>query len=95
MSRTTFHQWAQKLSRRQRIERKKRVLTRTRTFEQLGERIVLSVTASFVHPADALTVFGDNLDNNIVVSRDAAGNILINGGTVAINGGAQRTSIPR
>ena len=88
MSRMTFHQWAQKLVRRRPNTRKKRILTRTRTFEQLGERVVLSVTATFVPGAGALSIFGDNLDNNIAVSRDAAGNILINGGAVAINGGS-------
>ena len=30
---------------------------------------------------------GYNLDNTIITSRDAAGNILINGGAVSINGG--------
>ena len=88
MSRMTFQQWAQKLIRRRSNTRKKRILTRTRIFEQLGERVVLSVTATFVPGAGALSIFGDNLDNNIAVSRDAAGNILVNGGTVAINGGA-------
>jgi Ca2+-binding RTX toxin-like protein len=34
-----------------------------------------------------LSVFGDNLDNTIVASRDPAGKILINGGAVAITGG--------
>ena len=34
-----------------------------------------------------LTVLGDDLDNTITESRDAAGNILINGGAVAISGG--------
>jgi Ca2+-binding RTX toxin-like protein len=34
-----------------------------------------------------LAVFGDDLDNTIITSRDAAGNILINGGAVSINGG--------
>ena len=34
-----------------------------------------------------LSVFGDGLDNTIITSRDAAGNILINGGAVSINGG--------
>ena len=37
--------------------------------------------------AGVLTVFGDNLDNNITVSRDAAGKILVNGGAVAVLGG--------
>src|SRR5262249_57004452 len=34
-----------------------------------------------------LRVAGDDLDNTIVVSRDAAGTILVNGGAVAIQGG--------
>jgi Ca2+-binding RTX toxin-like protein len=34
-----------------------------------------------------LTEFGDAQDNTIVTSRDAAGNILVNGGAVAILGG--------
>jgi hemolysin type calcium-binding protein len=36
---------------------------------------------------NTLAVFGDGLDNTIITSRDAAGNILINGGAVSINGG--------
>ena len=34
-----------------------------------------------------LTVFGDSADNSIVISRDAAGRILVNGGAVAVVGG--------
>src|SRR5262249_8217304 len=34
-----------------------------------------------------LTILGDGQDNTIVVSRDAAGTILVNGGAVAIQGG--------
>ena len=33
-----------------------------------------------------LSVFGDGLNNNLVASRDAAGNILINGGAIAVPG---------
>jgi Ca2+-binding RTX toxin-like protein len=47
----------------------------------------MAVTASFSPAAGVLTVFGDALDNAITVSRDAAGNILINGGAVAVVGG--------
>jgi Ca2+-binding RTX toxin-like protein len=57
------------------------------TLEPLGERIVLAVTATFTPGAGILTVFGDNLDNNIAVSRDAAGHILVNGGAVSVQGG--------
>src|SRR4051794_36171006 len=34
-----------------------------------------------------LTVFGDSLDNSLTVSRDAAGRILVNDGTVPVVGG--------
>ena len=34
-----------------------------------------------------LTVLGDAQDNNLAISRDAAGKILVNGGSVAILGG--------
>ncbi|MFO0898078.1 MAG: hypothetical protein U0836_11700 [Pirellulales bacterium] len=45
------------------------------------------MTASFTPAGGVLTVFGDNLDNNIVVSRNAAGALLVNGGAVAVQGG--------
>jgi Ca2+-binding RTX toxin-like protein len=44
-----------------------------------------SVTASF--NLGILTVRGDAQDNTIVVSRDAAGRLLVNGGAVAVTGG--------
>jgi Ca2+-binding RTX toxin-like protein len=44
-----------------------------------------AVTATF--SAGVLTVSGDSLNNNITVSRDAAGNILINGGAIPVIGG--------
>lgn len=53
--------------------------------EQLDGRDVPTVTATF--SAGALTVFGDNLDNSIQVSRNAAGQLLVNGGAVKITGG--------
>ena len=46
-----------------------------------------AVTATFSAGAGTLSVFGDNLDNNITVSRNAAGHILVNGGAVSILGG--------
>jgi Ca2+-binding RTX toxin-like protein len=45
------------------------------------------VTAFFTPSAGLLTVLGDSLDNSIDLSRDAAGQILVNGGAVAILGG--------
>src|SRR4051794_22630964 len=44
-----------------------------------------AVSASF--SAGTLVAVGDNLDNNISVSRTAAGQILVNGGAVAVPGG--------
>jgi Ca2+-binding RTX toxin-like protein len=44
-----------------------------------------ATTATF--SAGGLSVFGDSLDNSIVVSRDAAGKILVNGGAVSVTGG--------
>src|SRR3954471_8172407 len=46
-----------------------------------------AVTASFSSANGVLTVTGDALNNNIAISRDAAGNILVNGGAVAVLGG--------
>src|SRR5262245_50906687 len=54
--------------------------------EALAERVLPAITATF--SADgSLTVVGDALDNSIIVSRGAAGTILVNGGGVAIQGG--------
>jgi Ca2+-binding RTX toxin-like protein len=58
------------------------------SLEPLSDRILLSVTASFSPGTGILSVFGDSLDNNIVVSRDATGHILVNGGAVSVTGGA-------
>jgi Ca2+-binding RTX toxin-like protein len=55
--------------------------------EPLGDRILPSVTASFAPGAGILTVFGDSLNNNIVVSRDTAGHVLVNGGAISVLGG--------
>src|SRR5687768_4107587 len=55
-------------------------------FEILERRAYFAVTASFL-PGGTLSVFGDALDNNITVSRDAAGKLLVNGGAVAVGGG--------
>ena len=47
----------------------------------------MTIKASFSAGSGVLSIFDDNLDNTIVASRDVAGNILINGGAVAITGG--------
>jgi Ca2+-binding RTX toxin-like protein len=44
-----------------------------------------AVVASF--SGGTLSVFGDSLDNSTTISRNAAGNLLVNGGAVAVAGG--------
>ena len=44
-----------------------------------------AVTSTFTN--GTLSISGDNLDNNVAVSRNAAGQILVNGGAVAVVGG--------
>src|SRR4051794_23958783 len=47
----------------------------------------MAVTASFTPGSGVLTVFGDNLNNSTTLSRNAAGQILVNGGAVPVVGG--------
>ena len=46
----------------------------------------MAVTATFTPTSQLLTTFGDNLDNTMTFSRNAAGKILVNGGAVADHG---------
>ena len=46
-----------------------------------------AVVAFFQPPSGVLAVFGTGTDNNVTVSRNAAGQLLVNGGAVAIRGG--------
>src|SRR5262245_47065169 len=55
--------------------------------ESLHDRIAPAITAIFVQPTGLLTVFGDAADNTITISRDPAGQILVNAGAVEIRGG--------
>jgi Ca2+-binding RTX toxin-like protein len=86
------------MSRRRRDRRAARPTRQARSFlglERLEDRrtpavaplAMPSITAGFISQAGVLTVFGDAHDNTIVVSRDAAGSILVNSGTVPIVGG--------
>jgi Ca2+-binding RTX toxin-like protein len=47
----------------------------------------MAIKAQFIPGAGLLSVFDDAGDNSIIASRDAAGNILVNGGAVPITGG--------
>src|SRR5437762_2658881 len=56
--------------------------------ESLEDRTTPAITAVFTPiGGGVLTVLGDNLDNTIVVGRNAAGSLLVNNGAVAIRGG--------
>ena len=57
-------------------------------FESLESRLMPAVTAVFAPTTGVLSVFGDNQDNTIEISRNAAGALLVNGGAVPIVGGA-------
>src|SRR5262245_44428350 len=80
--------WLHRLLKKSRPVRKKihhgRFLTKV---EPLVERVLPAVTATFSAAGALLRVVGDALDNTVVVSRDAAGTILVNDGDVAIQGG--------
>src|SRR5690348_7211873 len=84
MSRRTWSQWFSSALRRS-PARKPRLKSRAMEVETLSARLTPAVTASF--SAGSLTVFGDNLDNTITVSRNAAGTLLVNGGAVTVKGG--------
>jgi Ca2+-binding RTX toxin-like protein len=47
----------------------------------------MAIKASFSPGSGLLSVLGDNIDDTITISRDAAGQILINGGAVVVQGG--------
>ncbi len=46
-----------------------------------------ATTATFLPSAGVLSVFGDNQDNSVGISRNAAGTILVNGGAIPVSGG--------
>jgi Ca2+-binding RTX toxin-like protein len=51
-----------------------------------------SVNGIFIAPAHLLTLLADGNDNNVEISRDAAGKILLNGGAGKILGGTPTVS---
>src|SRR6185295_13591091 len=52
------------------------------------KRKTMAIKATFSPTARVLTEFGDSLDDTITTSRNAAGQLLVNGGAVSIVGGA-------
>lgn len=81
------HKFLKKRSARRAATRRERTARFVAGFEPLEPRLMLSVSAFFSAQAGTLNIFGDNLDNTIEVSRDAAGTLLVNGGAVTIQGG--------
>jgi hypothetical protein len=59
--------------------------------EPLDARVLFAITAIFVLAGHELRIVGDDQDNVIVVSRDAAGTIFVNGGSVPILNGPATT----
>jgi Ca2+-binding RTX toxin-like protein len=51
-----------------------------------------AVTATYIASAQVLAVLGTPQDNTVTVTRDAAGSLLVNGGTVPIVGGPATTA---
>src|SRR6185295_15129731 len=49
--------------------------------------MTMAIKAIFSQGAHVLSEFGDSADNVITTSRDAAGQILVNGGVVPVVGG--------
>jgi hypothetical protein len=47
----------------------------------------MAIKATFFPGAGLLSETGDDVDNTIVTSRDAAGQIPVDGGTVPVSGG--------
>ena len=79
-----FRSFRQKSRRRVSWGKKVRAALRITPLEA---RLSPAVTASFIAATGQLIIFGDELDNTIVASRNAAGTILVNGGAVAVQGG--------
>ena len=67
--------------RRNRLERRSRTRSRRAAFlngfESLDSRVMPAVTAFFTPSAGLLTILGDSLSNNLAVSRNAAGTLLV------------------
>jgi Ca2+-binding RTX toxin-like protein len=62
-------------------------LTHSSTAHNPQRITTLAISAKFLKTSGQLDVFGDAVDNTILVSRNAAGTILVNGGSVNVLGG--------
>src|SRR3954451_8228546 len=59
-----------------------------------GSSVTANAAATATFNNGTLSVFGDSLDNNLTVSRDAAGKLLVNGGAVTVAGGTPTAANP-
>lgn len=87
MSRSSWKQWFCQIACLTKRARKRPPARRMMTLEHLGERITPAVNAFFASGVGVLTVNGDSANNTLTISRNAAGQILVNGGAITINGG--------
>jgi Ca2+-binding RTX toxin-like protein len=87
MSRSTLHQKICRLASWLRPKKVARPEPRRLAMESLSTRITPAVNAFFIPSTGLLSITGDSLANTIAVSRNAAGQLLVNGGAVAIKGG--------
>jgi Ca2+-binding RTX toxin-like protein len=87
MKRTLWQQAIPSLFRDDRSGRPTSERRSSLSLERLDDRILPAVTATFLPGTGVLSILGDVLNNTIIVSRNAAGAILVNGGAVAIKGG--------
>ena len=85
MSRRSWKQWFLQQFGLAKKESKRRPVRRAMAFETLGERITPAVNAFF--SGGVLSISGDNGNNTIEISRNLAGQILVNGGAISIRGG--------
>jgi Ca2+-binding RTX toxin-like protein len=86
MSRRSWKQWFLKQFGLAKPSKERRPVRRAMIFETLDQRITPAVNAFF--SGGVLTITGDNNNNTIDVSQDAAGKLLVNGGAISIKGAA-------
>src|SRR5262245_5135843 len=87
MLKRAFGHWNGYRGSRRGLSRRQRAVGRSLGLESLEDRATPAVTATFLPTSAVLVVIGDSLNNTITVSRNAAGNLLVNGGAVAFLGG--------
>ncbi len=88
MSKSKFGRFAGNRKESRRSARRDRRAFRFVGIESLGNRVMPAVTATFNPAAGLLTIIGNDLNNGLIVSRNAAGSILVNGGSISVIGGS-------